>query len=78
MHQPKLLLLDEPTGRIFFPTEKFPSFIKPVIEILLLTITSHTLRNIAVYKTFRISYLIILFFIALVSFFNGSLFYKRG
>lgn len=56
-------------GGTFFPTENLPSFIKPFIEILPLTITSHTLRGIALYNSFKISYPIILFFIALLSFF---------
>jgi Nod factor-specific ABC transporter NodJ protein len=55
-------------GGTFFPTENLPSFIKPFIEILPLTITSHTLRSIALYNSFKNSYLIILFLIAVISF----------
>lgn len=55
-------------GGTFFPTENLPFFIKPLIEILPLTITSHTLRGIALYNSFKPSYLIILSFIAIISF----------
>jgi Nod factor-specific ABC transporter NodJ protein len=55
-------------GGTFFPTENLPSFIKPLIEILPLTITSHTLRSIALYNSFKSSYLVILFFISIISF----------
>ncbi len=55
-------------GGTFFPTENLPSLIKPVIETLPLTMTSHILRNIAFNKSFEFSHLLILFFIALLSF----------
>ena len=55
-------------GGTFFPTENLPFFIKPIIEALPLTITSHTLRSIALYNSFKYSSLLILFLIAIISF----------
>ncbi len=55
-------------GGTFFPTKNLPSFIKPFIESLPLTITSHTLRSIALYNSFKPFYMVILSFTAVISF----------
>lgn len=55
-------------GGTFFPTENLPSIVRPLVEILPLTITSHTLRNIALYNSFQYSSLLILLVIAIISF----------
>ncbi len=49
-------------GGTFFPTKNLPAIIKPIIESLPLTLASHTLRSIALYKTFKPINLIILAF----------------
>ncbi len=56
-------------GGTFFPTKNLPSFIRPIIESLPLTLVSHTLRSIALRNTFKVSSLIILSIIGVFCFF---------
>jgi Nod factor-specific ABC transporter NodJ protein len=55
-------------GGTFFPVENLPNFIKPVIEILPLTLVSHNLRGLAWGQEADLKDLFILCLLALLSF----------
>jgi Nod factor-specific ABC transporter NodJ protein len=65
-------------GGTFFPTKNLPPFIKPLIELMPLTVVSHTLRNIALHNTFKITNFFILIVLSLVSFFIAVYSVKKG
>ncbi|BAU23041.1 ABC transporter [Caldimicrobium thiodismutans] len=55
-------------GGTFFPVENLPGFIKPIIEILPLTLVSHNLRSLAWGQGAQIKDILILCILALVFF----------
>ncbi len=55
-------------GGTFFPLENAPTLIRPLLEILPLTLVSKNVRAIALYGTYQITDLVLLFFLALAGF----------
>jgi len=65
-------------GGTFFPVEKAPSLIRPILEILPLTIVSKNVRSIALFGNYDIMSLLILLGLALLSFSLAYIAVKRA